>query len=138
MLENSRGVPTAEEFIFKSLRGAYLISRAIGYGGLEKTIEKLDKVPSPLREVSDLADYRYIQETIWEFDPQYIRDNLGSISICLGNYHVGCPDDDEPTCECGAIYTSRCIDQGCPCNGSYEDYLTYEEAQKAINKYQDC
>ena len=44
------------------IRGRYIIAQALNHG-----IEELSKVPSPYKEVSNIADMQYLKETLFIF-----------------------------------------------------------------------
>jgi hypothetical protein len=44
------------------IRGRYIIAQALKYG-----IEELSKVPSPYKEVSNIADMQYLKDTLFIF-----------------------------------------------------------------------
>ena len=55
-------IDRAIQFALASIRGRYIIAQALKYG-----IQELSKVPSPYKEVSNIADMQYLKDTLFIF-----------------------------------------------------------------------
>ena len=56
------------------IRGRYIIAQALNHG-----IEELSKVPSPYKEVSNIADMQYLRETLFVFPPEMFEKSKALI-----------------------------------------------------------
>ena len=52
------------------IRGRYILSQALHYG-----IQELSKVPSPHKEVSNIADMQYLKDTLFPFPEELFAMN---------------------------------------------------------------
>ena len=103
---NSRGVADPFEFIFRHLRGAFLLSRMYDdndYGCLLDLIGDLEAVEMPYREVSDIEDYKYIEENIYDIPLSILEKELGHPKFCIGQYHVVVDCEKDLSCRCGSV-----------------------------------
>jgi len=103
--ENSRGVADPFEFIFRHIRGAFLLSRMYDndYGCLLDLISDMEKVEMPYREVSDIEDYKYIEENIYNIPLGTLEKELGHPTFCIGQYHVVLNCEKDYSCRCGSV-----------------------------------
>lgn len=69
-VKNQKEVDEAVQFAIASIRGRYIISQALHYG-----IQELSKVPSPHKEVSNIADMRYLKDTLFPFPEELFAMN---------------------------------------------------------------
>ena len=53
-----------------NIRGRYILSQALHYG-----IQELSKVPSPHKEVSNIADMQYLKDTLFPFPEELFAMN---------------------------------------------------------------
>ena len=55
-----------------SMRGRYIVAQALFHA-----IKNMEGVPSPWKEVSNIADMRFLQETLFSF-PEEVFETYGS------------------------------------------------------------
>ena len=60
--KQQKDIDEAIQFALASIRGRYIIAQALKYG-----IQELSKVPSPYKEVSNIADMQYLKDTLFIF-----------------------------------------------------------------------
>ena len=76
------------------------------YTCLRDLITDMETVEMPYKEVSDIGDYEYIEENIYDIPVDIIVKGLGSPpNFCLGNYHTVNDCDTDSTCRCGEVTT---------------------------------
>jgi len=92
----------------EGLRGQYIVAQALYH-----TIKVMEQVPEPHKEVSDISDMKYLQETVFRSIPPFIfEDTSTSVfhremqeahgSVCL---HVVEDCETDESCQCGAVLT---------------------------------
>jgi len=71
-MKEQKDVDEAVQFALASIRGRFIISQALHYG-----IQELSKVPSPHKEVSNIADMQYLKDTLFSFPDLLFKQGHG-------------------------------------------------------------